>query len=91
MSAYVCSFFEERRINKDPVPADLQNVLTSSQMTTLTELESLEWFLLFVRRLPGEPAIPFLIDASLSSVAVIDKDGEIKREHGLPYRLDIIY
>ena len=91
MSAYLTNFFNERRKNNDPVPADLEQVLTEAQLTTLARLESMDWFLLFVRRPSKQSPVPFLIDSELRSTAVIEDDGSLNRDHGLSDRWDFIF
>lgn len=87
MSACVCHFFNERRI-ANPVPADLELVLTQPQMNALDQLENADWFLWFVRRPMSNPAVPVLIDPSNSFTAMLAEDGVIVEDGGIAYRLD---
>jgi len=81
----------ERRINNDPVPEPLADVLTAHQMKALGKLESLDWFLWFVRRPTEQSAIPFLLDCDFSGVAIIEADGSLNTDHGLLFRWDLFY
>ena len=81
----------ERRINAEPVPENLESVLSPCQMKALSQLEDSDWFLWFVRRSNDKSAIPFLIDCELSCVAILEADGSLNRDHELLFRWDLFY
>ena len=89
MSTQLNQLVDERRKNKEPVPDNLEKVLTNRQLTSLNQHESQGWFLWFVRRPPEKPPIPFLMDAEMKSVAILEEDGTLNRDHGLSFRWDL--
>ena len=91
MSICKRSLVKERRINDDPVPRHLEDVLTSPQMKALNQLESSNWFLWFIRRPQDRLAIPFLIDCELFRVAVLEADGSLNSDHRYSFRWDFSY
>ena len=91
MSAYRYTTHSERRVNEEPVPDVLEDFLSTQQLESIAELESQNWFLWFLRRAPGQTPIPFLFDLELGSVAILNSDGSLDRDHGLPFRWDFFY
>ena len=76
----------EKRTKQDPIPKQLETVLNKPQMTTLLNLESIGWSLLFVRRPQFQPIMPVLRDNTNSFTAIIEEDGSINFDHGVTFR-----
>ncbi len=78
----------DRRTIQEPIPNQLENVLNKLQMTTLLKLESIGWYLWFVRRPLFQPVMPVLHDNTNSFTAIIEEDGSINFDHGMSFRPD---
>lgn len=91
MSPYRYTVSIERRINKEPVPDNLDYFLTEHQLKSISKLETQGWFLWFVRRPFGQASVPFLLELDFGSVAIIENDGTFNANHGFSFRWDLFY
>lgn len=88
MSDYIVRTFGDRRVNQEPIPGHLENILNKLQMTTLLQLQSIGWKLWFVRRPLFQPVMPVICDPSGNFTAIIEEDGSNNIDHGMTFRPD---
>ena len=77
--------FHERRLGKAQ-PSDKHELLSPSQRRTLRSLEKSGWQLLFIRHSYYLYSIPIVVEDSTGKIAIIDKKGQVKTNHGLHFR-----
>ena len=85
MKNYCVDHDGERREHQAPVPDDLRVVLNQTQLLILTELQKLDWQLLFVRRSLYQPAIA-VVAAPNGTTAILEDDGIPNVNHGIQFR-----
>lgn len=77
----------DRRIDEQQTQDDLKRMLNKQQMSTLQQMETSGWKILFIRNQLFHPMIAALGHKVDGSVAVLEEDGSISREHELRLRL----
>ncbi|HEY5761845.1 MAG TPA: hypothetical protein VIS73_01410 [Rhodocyclaceae bacterium] len=71
----------DQREQVDPIPPDLYQRLTASQIFAIRRIESFGYELRFVRRQGLPEAIPFVASPSVSTFGVVEPDGNINHKH----------
>ena len=77
----------ERRTEEQQIQDDLKRMLNKQQMSTLQQMETSGWKILFIRNQLFHPMIAALGHAGDGAVVVLEEDGSISREHELRMRL----
>ena len=88
MLGYKVRTFTDRRAGEQPIPDNLEKVLSKPQMTKLLQLESMGWRLWFVRRPLFQAVLPVLYDPTNSFTGVIEDTGACSVDHNLKFRPD---
>lgn len=72
----------------EPIPDDLETLLTPAQMTTLQKVESFGWKLFFVRRplFQNVVAVIKCPDGENCTTAILEEDGTLNKNHDLVIR-----
>lgn len=78
----------ERRKSAKQMLQVLKRELNDAQIETLNDLEKFGWELKFVRRKPFQPCVAVVADGDRKATAVLELDGSINEQHGLPIRDD---
>ena len=66
--------------------SDKFELLSPSQQRTLHSLEKSRWHLLFIRHSLYLDSVPIIADDSTGKIAIIDRCGLLKTNHGLHFR-----
>lgn len=78
----------ERRKQEQQTQDDLKRMLNKPQLTTLRQMETAGWKILFIRNHLFEPMITALAHTVDGTVVVLKEDGNINQEHDLNIRID---
>ncbi len=76
----------EQREQKEPIPDDLEDILSPLQTMALHRIESFGWELRFVRRPPSQTPIPVVFSDDGNKIGVLEDDGRINLESDIKIR-----
>ena len=68
---------EEKRISVEPVPANLEELLTDSQRAALRRIENFGWQIKFIRRPRFQPPLVVVENTTGMNVGVLEEDGGV--------------
>lgn len=68
---------EEKRIGTEPVPANLEELLTDSQRAALRRIENFGWQIKFIRRPRFQPPLVVVENTTGMNVGVLEEDGGV--------------
>lgn len=74
----------DTRNREDPIPLNLERLLTIDQLHAITSFENFGWSLWFVRRKHMEPLV--VMKYTDGSTIVVDEDGTMIKNHGYTFR-----
>jgi hypothetical protein len=77
---------DDKRTGEQPVPDNLQEVLSEFQLLALHRIEGFGWELRFVRRPLFQAAIPVVVNSDGTSIGVLEEDGRINMEPDIQIR-----
>ena len=77
---------DEKRDRADPIPDNLDEILSEFQFMALRRIEGFGWELRFVRRPAFQEVIPVIFSSDGSKIGVLEEDGRINMEPDIKLR-----
>jgi hypothetical protein len=76
----------ERRTGKDPIPKNLERLLSDTQVLALHQIENFGWHLEFMRRPLFQDPVAVVVNADRTQIGVLEEDGRINMEPDIKIR-----
>ena len=76
----------EKRDREDPIPDNLEKILSEFQLLALHRIEGFGWELRFVRRPPFQAPTVVVFSADGNKIGVLEEDGRINMEPDIQLR-----
>ena len=77
---------DEKRNREDPIPDNLEEILSEFQLMALHRIQGFGWDLRFVRRPAFQEPIPVVFSADGSKIGVLEEDGRINMDPDIKLR-----
>jgi len=85
-TGYEVEYVDDKRGFINPIPENLDKMLSRLQMNRLLELKNIGWRLCFVRRSCNKTALPVLFNPENDHKVIILFDGKLCMHHSFQFR-----